>query len=102
MAETRTGNELADKMLDQYDAELQTAVARALDGQITKRQLQQTLYQTAIKYVGMLYTLGGGNLTSAKGKKFMSKQQKIHKRSSNKLAADVFNSRYQVKDATDS
>ena len=99
MADTRTGNELADKMLDEYELAIQTAVARALDGQLTKRELQQSLYQTALKYLGLLYTLGGGNLTSAKGKKWLVNEQKIHKRSANKLAADVFSGRYKVKNA---
>lgn len=102
MGKQRTGNEIADKMLDEYELAIQTAVARAMDGQLTKRELQQALYQTAMKYIGMLYTIGGGNLTNAKGKKWLANEQKIHKRSSQKLAGDVFSGRYVVKDANES
>ena len=96
---TRTGNELADKTLDEYELAMQTVLAQALDGQLTKRELSQALYQTAVKYLSLLYTIGGGNLNSAKGKKWLANEQKIHKRSATKLASDVFNGRYQVKDA---
>lgn len=99
MPDTRTGNELADKTLDEYELAMQTAVARALDGQLTKRELSQLLYQTAMRHLGLLYTIGGGNLNSAKGKKWLANEDKIHRRSAQKLAADVFNGRYQVTDA---
>lgn len=95
----RTGNELADKTLDEYELAIQTAVAQALDGQLTKRELSQALYQTSMRYIGLLYTIGGGNLTNAKGKKWLANEDKIHRRSAQKLAADVFSGRYQVTDA---
>jgi hypothetical protein len=94
MMETRTGNELADRTLDEYETAVLLLCARALDGQITRRELEQGLYQTAVKYLGLLYTIGGGNLTSDKGRKWLDNEQKIHKRSAKKLAADVFNGRY--------
>ena len=97
MPESRTGNELADKTIEAYELALQTAVARALDGQLTKRQLADELYQTAVKYMSLLYVMGGGNLDSKLGKLLIANQKRIHKRSANKLAADVFSGRYNAK-----
>lgn len=97
MPESRTGNELADKTIEEYETALQTAVARALDGQLTRIQLQQQLYQTAVKYMSLLYVMGGGDLESKSGKALMTQQRKIHRRSANKLASDVFSGRYNAK-----
>lgn len=91
---TSTGNELADKTLDEYEQKLQEACARALLGNLTRSQLESELYDTAVKYLTILYTLGGGNVDSPRGKKWLKRTQKIHKRSAKKLAADVFSGRY--------
>jgi hypothetical protein len=91
---SRTGDKLADSILDEYETELQLSVARALDGKITQRQLSLSLQELADKYLGMLYTIGGGSLTSAAGKRWQEKEKRIHKTSSEKLAADIFAGKY--------
>lgn len=100
MSDSRTGNETADRLIAEYEQALQIACARALDGQITRRQLQDALYQISLRYLTMLYTLGGGDTQSATGKQWLRRQDTIHKRSSRKLASDVFNGRYLVEDGT--
>lgn len=89
-----TGNEIADKTLDEYETKQLEACARALLGNITKAQLEAELYANAIKYLTILYTLGGGNVASPRGKKWLAKTDKIHKRSAKRLAADVFSGQY--------
>ena len=93
-----TGNEIADKTLNEYDEKLQEACARALLGDLTKSQLQVELFTIAMRYLTILYTLGGGNVSSPRGKRWLAKTGKIHKRSSKKMAADVFSGRYSVGD----
>jgi hypothetical protein len=95
----KTGNKLADKTLEDYELALQTACANAIVGNLTKGQLRQSLEQISGRYLSMLYTIGGGNLSNARGKKWLEKEQKIHKRSAAKLANDVFNGRYQDNNA---
>ena len=91
-----TGDEIADKTLDEYEMKLQEAAARALLGDLTKKQLETELFSIAMKYLTILYTLGGGNVASPRGKKWLTKTEKIHKRSAKKMTADVFSGRYSV------
>lgn len=100
MADSRTGNEAADKIVADYEQALQIACARALDGQITQRQLQESLYLLSIRYLTMLYVLGGGSLQNANGQRWLRQQETIHKRSARKLASDVFNGHYRGDDGT--
>lgn len=47
--------------------------------------------------MSLLYVMGGGDLESKSGKALMTQQRKIHRRSANKLASDVFSGRYNAK-----
>ena len=94
MATERTDNPAANQILDEYNEALQLTVARAIDGQITKRQLETALISLAKKYLGMVYTIGGGNLTSKNGIAWQKNEDKIHKRSARKLANDIFSGKY--------
>jgi hypothetical protein len=83
-----------DDIKQDYEEELEASIALAIDGQLTMRQLTAELVRLSGHYLAMMYAAGGGDINSAKGKRYLQQQARIHRRSASRLARDVFNGKY--------
>lgn len=78
----------------EYEAKLQEAIAAALAGRKTRKQLEDVAYRLSYNYNRLYFLLGGGDLLHPKADAYFAENDKIHRNSARRLAADVFNGRY--------
>lgn len=100
MDEEKTGNPAADALVAAYLLALQAVVVRAIQEEITRRELERTLFQLAMRYLPPLYVLGGGDLQSAEGQRWLAEQERVHRVSARRFAADVMAGKYTPDEAT--
>lgn len=96
-----TGDPRVDEQLRIYEQAIQNACAKALAGDITRRELEAELISLSTDNTLTMFLLGGGSLATKEARDWLDKQNIIHINSARKLAKDVFNGRYSMSDDGD-
>lgn len=87
-------NPLFDPIASQYAADLERLANRALAGELDEREYRDAVERLTVAMITAVYLLGGGDPTSAQGKRFLAEQGKLARDSARALAGDLFDGRY--------
>ena len=93
---SRTGNEEADKKLEEYNIALQELAALAMSGKVNRGDFVREAIRISDHYTNMLFMLGGADMNNKDALLALDKLLEQNRRSSRKLAADIFSGKYNV------
>ena len=96
---------MADQVTDEgekqsklYEAQLHDVAALAMGGRIKRRAFEREMRKISSANTLAMFLIGGGYPKKANARKWLDKQEKIHRKSIKMLADDIYSGRYTDKD----
>jgi hypothetical protein len=84
--------------LESYEEQIAALIILAHEGGITRREFREQLLAIVVATLTFLFLAGGGKINSFGAKKELAESIAAHRRSVEKLTADVFSGRYRPDD----
>ena len=91
---SRTGNEEADKKLQEYETAVLNLCAEAMAGRVKRGAFQKEFIRIANYYTRILFMLGGADMESKEANAELDRLLKQNEKSAKKMTADIFKGKF--------